>query len=214
MKRTQERNVAYSNPQALHAKARDPLEDLRDLTIVAAGKVVRAGITFKQFSQEMIEQYGKGIEPILAALWHRGTELAKTGKATLKYNGQTLDVTLDNTPTNTVNPTPIVNASQTITGGNQANIAGIRKHIENTKNGIEIYEGDIVVVGPKEIALDEWTKPSPVIYQSGGYLVSHSNENTWLCAYAGYTQEKYPYIFTCEVIGNIHDNPELLEVDK
>lgn len=79
-------------------------------------------------------------------------------------------------------------------------------------NGREIYEGDIVIVGPKEIALDKWTKPSPVIYQAGGYLVSHSDENTWLCAYAGDTQENFPYLFTCEVIGNIYDNPELLEV--
>lgn len=173
--RIKARNAAYSNPQALHAKTRDPLEDLRDLTIVAAGKVVRVGITFKQFSQEMIEQYGKNIEPNLAALWHRGTELAKTGKATLKYNGQSLDVTLDNTPTNTVNPTPIVNASQTITGGNQANIAGIRKHIENTKKATK-YDGNEPARQARIAELEAQLTEAETGWKPGQPLPQASNE--------------------------------------
>lgn len=175
LERVRARNAAYADPQALHAKARDPLEDLRDLTIIAAGKVVRTGITFKQFADEMIQQYGKGIEPNLAALWHRGTELAKTGKATLKYNGQTLDVTLDNTPTNTVNPTPIANASQTITGGNQANIAGMRKHIENTKKATK-YDGNEPARQARIAELEAQLTEAETGWKPGQPLPQASNE--------------------------------------
>ena len=142
MKRIQERNVAYSNPQALHAVARNPLEDFRDMTIIAAGKVVRAGITFKQFSEEMIQQFGQSVEPHLANLWHRGTELAKTGKTVLKYQGREITVNLsDDAGKAAVSSSPSLPGGKAKADTPGKQIAAIKKHIENTKNAAK-YNGD------------------------------------------------------------------------
>jgi len=79
------------------------------------------------------------------------------------------------------------------------------------KNGKEIYEGDIL----KEIA------PRGYIYRvfsaAGGFVINAFQDEITMLRFAepianmqtaGYIQEQ------CEVIGNIHENPELLEVTK
>lgn len=93
--RITDRNAAYA-PGKMNIVARDPIEDFKDITIIAASKVVRAGITFADFSKEMIAQFGKGIEPNLANLWHRGNELAKSGSTIIKYAGKEHTVTMGN----------------------------------------------------------------------------------------------------------------------
>jgi uncharacterized phage protein (TIGR01671 family) len=65
------------------------------------------------------------------------------------------------------------------------------------KNGVEIYEGDIVVVHEGE----DWKWTHPVEFFHGGFWVTDEN-----CL--GAINE------FCEVIGNIYENPELLEETK
>ena len=76
------------------------------------------------------------------------------------------------------------------------------------KNGKEIYEGDLL----KEIA------PRGYIYRvfgvAGGFVINSFQDEITMLRFAepianmqtaGYIQEQ------CEIIGNIHENPELLE---
>ena len=69
-------------------------------------------------------------------------------------------------------------------------------------NDQKIFEGDIVVVYDSETGSD-YDDPGVVKYHinSCGYIEQHKN---WIGCL-----ETVPY----EVIGNIHDNPELLEVE-
>lgn len=64
------------------------------------------------------------------------------------------------------------------------------------KNGKEIYEGDIVRIYGNDI--EDWI----VSYEYGKFVGTFDN----VC------EDLYELIDMCEVIGNIHDNPELLEV--
>ena len=67
------------------------------------------------------------------------------------------------------------------------------------KNGKEIYEGDIV----KHIR--EGAKPTEVIFDRGGFRRRLPNRDFDL--YAGY----FDWSDNFEVIGNIYENPELLQ---
>ena len=70
------------------------------------------------------------------------------------------------------------------------------------KNGRLIYEGDIVqhdtAAGPKR-----W----PVLFKDGCFVLPYESGNAWL----GKVINNCPYDSGVVVVGNIHENPELLE---
>lgn len=77
---------------------------------------------------------------------------------------------------------------------------------EHDDNGIEIYEGDIVLC--KDYNDDEYT--SLISYNSGAFTVDVNNYD--------YNQTTIGWgmeydIESIKVIGNIYNNPELLEID-
>lgn len=100
------------------------------------------------------------------------------------------------------------------------------------KNGKEIYEGDILRVEEfkNESASIEKSKEfyevfdledmkgekqreytTPVSWEDGAFAISVSQENdTYLDVLFGDMRRSFP-IFIFEIIGNIHDNPELLK---
>lgn len=83
----------------------------------------------------------------------------------------------------------------------------------NDKNGKKIFEGDILSISNKMDGIGTYYFP-PIKYP-------YNVEVKWdMCAWMWKTLGKYEYYITfpgawchyeCEIIGNIHDNPELLE---
>ena len=69
------------------------------------------------------------------------------------------------------------------------------------KNGKLIYEGDI-------LKLAEFGKPVEVKHRALGFVLRREPSNT-----VGYDNDKY-IPEDCEVIGNIYENPKLLEVEE
>lgn len=73
------------------------------------------------------------------------------------------------------------------------------------KNGRLIYEGDIIqhdtAAGPKC-----W----PVVFKNGCFVLPYDSGDAWL----GKVIEHCPYDSGVVIVGNIHENPELLEADK
>jgi len=66
------------------------------------------------------------------------------------------------------------------------------------KNGKEIYEGDILAFDMKGV------HPAQVVWRNGGFWVSVNDP--------GYEDRRIvPCPESCEVIGNIYENPELLK---
>ena len=80
------------------------------------------------------------------------------------------------------------------------------------KNGKKIFEGDVLNVHDQIPMFDGYDTDEIVyngkvmyIKNQGMYVCEGNNDGNALCALN---------LDKCEVIGNIHDNPELLEVEK
>lgn len=70
-------------------------------------------------------------------------------------------------------------------------------------NGVEIYEGDILKNESGRIVLVEWfTSPNHLGWDQRA-INNVGSPNEECCLWS-----------TCEVIGNIHENPELIEENK
>jgi uncharacterized phage protein (TIGR01671 family) len=66
------------------------------------------------------------------------------------------------------------------------------------KNGKEVYEGDICLIGDEGFA-----KPMQIIFEDGCFGVHWTDGH--------FAELKYYIVYpSCEVIGNIYENPELL----
>lgn len=73
------------------------------------------------------------------------------------------------------------------------------------KNGVEIYEGDIIHWKDEVRAKSDWV--GEVVWRDAGFHVDNGgsfSSTEWLETASSIV----------EVIGNIHENPELLEEDK
>jgi len=73
------------------------------------------------------------------------------------------------------------------------------------KKGKEIYEGDIVHVEAVAYGINI---NAVIIWKNGGFMLK------WVCGYMSYIQYWAKQLTESEVIGNIYENPELLESDK
>lgn len=67
------------------------------------------------------------------------------------------------------------------------------------KNGDDIYENDLVLLDPDD-------PPYQVIFDEGKFELSND--------YLGLVYDLSEEHMDCEIIGNIHENPELVEADK
>lgn len=70
------------------------------------------------------------------------------------------------------------------------------------KNGKEIYEGDI-------LTSSDWSCGCEVIYKGGGFTLKQGESTSNL--YANFLDAYGYYIDDIEIVGNIYENPELLE---
>jgi uncharacterized phage protein (TIGR01671 family) len=70
------------------------------------------------------------------------------------------------------------------------------------KNGKEIYEGDIVKAKTRD---DKSNLYGFIVFESGEYLIEQEDLSFPLCTFSVIDE------FSFEVIGNIYENPELLE---
>ena len=82
-------------------------------------------------------------------------------------------------------------------------------------DGLDIYEGDILRLygeepfcnGPVSFMDYDWEFTGHVIFQNGSFVVSESNDACCIWIDAVFCED-----IDIEKLGNIHDNPELLEV--
>ena len=74
------------------------------------------------------------------------------------------------------------------------------------KNGVRIFEGDIVRYAERRLGGEDVSVAFPVTFDEGGFCAHHYFLNNWLRNGLGGNTK----LEDIEVIGNIHDNPELL----
>lgn len=77
----------------------------------------------------------------------------------------------------------------------------------NDKNGKRIWEGDIVRYAERRLGGEYVSVVHPVTFDEGGFCAHHYFLNNWLRNGLGGNTK----LEDIEVIGNIHDNQELLE---
>ena len=77
------------------------------------------------------------------------------------------------------------------------------------KNGVEIYEGDIVI--QYEIPNKPFEIRQEIFFSDGMFCVGKKGEIETPLYLETNTQYRKQYVNLIEVIGNIHENPELLE---
>ncbi len=70
------------------------------------------------------------------------------------------------------------------------------------KNGKEIYEGDILYI-------DEWGY-GEVVNKDSFWIIEFKDNEDWITEFGHWQQDK-KMIVDGEVVGNIYENPELLE---
>ena len=78
------------------------------------------------------------------------------------------------------------------------------------KNGKDIYEGDILAWHSNVYRKHDWV--GLVLYRGAGFAVQESDKSYSSPEWLDCACRKDANII--EVIGNIHENPDLLEVDK
>ena len=75
------------------------------------------------------------------------------------------------------------------------------------KNGVRIFEGDLVRYAERRLGGEDVSVAFPVTFDEGGFCAHHYFLNNWLRNGLGGNTK----LEDIEVIGNIHDNPELLQ---
>ena len=75
------------------------------------------------------------------------------------------------------------------------------------KNGVRIFEGDIVRYAERRLGGEDVSVAFPVTFDEGGFCAHHYFLNNWLRNGLGGNTK----LEDIEVIGNIHDNPEILK---
>ena len=85
------------------------------------------------------------------------------------------------------------------------------------KNGKKIFEGDIVKTHYANAQKSDFIEQ--VVFHNGKFCAYFSNQlcKQWANLYDGtehLPQDKSVYMDSVEVIGNIHDNPELMEQEE
>ena len=79
------------------------------------------------------------------------------------------------------------------------------------KNGRKIFEGDIVKCSEPKVPADH--VPILIYYENGAFMYRFARK-PWAFNVAPINDVCYGLdVEECEIIGNIHDNPELLEVN-
>ena len=75
------------------------------------------------------------------------------------------------------------------------------------KNGVRIFEGDIVRYAERRLGGEDVSVAFPVTFDEGGFCAHHYFLNNWLRNGLGGNTK----LEDIEVIGNIHDNPDILK---